>query len=126
MRPEGMAPWEVASLSRRPHNNGKWGVWMLGIPESRGPMDPSNSANPADPRDEQLDEARKLRRLQLMISMVLSVIAQDSSLTLDEATEMVANARRAALAMFPGKELAFDLIYKPRLQRMMRERFRLQ
>lgn len=89
-------------------------------------MDPSNSANPGDPRDEQLDEARRLRRLQLMISMVLSVIAQDSSLTLDEATAMVANARRAALAMFPGKELAFDLIYKPRLQRMMRERFRLQ
>jgi hypothetical protein len=89
-------------------------------------MDPSNSANPTDPRDEQLDEARRLRRLQLMISMVLSVIAQDSSLTLEEATEMVANARRAALAMFPGKELAFDLIYKPRLQRMMRERFRLQ
>ena len=89
-------------------------------------MDPSNSTNPADSRDEQLDEARRLRRLQLMISMVLSVIAQDSSLTLEEATEMVANARRAALAMFPGKELAFDLIYKPRLQRMMRERFRLQ
>jgi hypothetical protein len=89
-------------------------------------MDPPNSANPADPRDEQLDEARRLRRLQLMISMVLSVIAQDSSLTLEEATEMVANARRAALAMFPGKELAFDLIYKPRLQRMIRERFRLQ
>jgi hypothetical protein len=89
-------------------------------------MDPSNSASPADPHDEHLDEARKLRRLQLMISMVLSVIAQDPSLTIEEASEMIANARRAALAMFPGKELAFDLIYKPRLQRMLRERFRLQ
>jgi hypothetical protein len=29
------------------------------------------------------------------------------------------------LAMFPDKELAFDLIYKPRLQRIMNERFRL-
>jgi hypothetical protein len=28
--------------------------------------------------------------------------------------------------MFPEKELAFDLIYQPRLQRLMRERFRLQ
>jgi hypothetical protein len=28
--------------------------------------------------------------------------------------------------MFPDKELAFDLLYKPRLQRLMRERFRLQ
>ena len=39
---------------------------------------------------------------------------------------MVADAKRAALAMFPDKELAYDLIYKPRLQRLMRERFRLQ
>jgi hypothetical protein len=38
----------------------------------------------------------------------------------------VANARHAALGMFPGKELAFDLLYKPRLQRAMRDRFRLQ
>jgi hypothetical protein len=37
----------------------------------------------------------------------------------------VADTRRAALAMFPGKELAFDLLYKPRLQRLMRERFRI-
>jgi hypothetical protein len=89
-------------------------------------MDATDSANASDPNDERLEEARKLRRLQLMISMVLSVIAQDPSLTVDEASEMIANARRAALAMFPGKELAFDLIYKPRLQRMMNERFRLQ
>jgi hypothetical protein len=45
------------------------------------------------------------------------------SLTIEEASEMVADTRRAALAMFPGKELAFDLLYKPRLQRLMRERF---
>jgi hypothetical protein len=29
------------------------------------------------------------------------------------------------LAMFPDKELAFDLIYKPRLQRLLRERYRI-
>jgi hypothetical protein len=28
--------------------------------------------------------------------------------------------------MFPDKELAYDLIYRPRLQRLMNERFRLQ
>jgi len=28
--------------------------------------------------------------------------------------------------MFPDKELAYDLIYKPRLQRLMAERYRLQ
>ena len=71
-------------------------------------------------------EARNIRRLQLMISMVMSVIGQDSNLTVEEASELVAGAKRAALAMFPDKELAYDLIYKPRLQRLIRERFRLQ
>jgi hypothetical protein len=72
------------------------------------------------------DEARRIRRLQVMMSMVTSVISQDPSLTVEEASELAAGAKRAALAMFPDKELAYDLLYKPRLQRLMRERFRLQ
>lgn len=77
-------------------------------------------------RAEQIDEARRIRRLQIMVNLVMSVICQDPKLTLEQASEMVADTRRAALAMFPGKELAYDLIYKPRLQRLMNERFRLQ
>ena len=72
------------------------------------------------------DETRRLRRLQIMMSMVMSVISQDPDLTLEEAAEMAANARRAALSMFPDKELAYDILYRPRLQRLMNERFRLQ
>jgi len=72
------------------------------------------------------DENRRIRRLQIMMSMVMSVICQDSSLTLEQASELVANTKRAALAMFPDKEFAYDIIYKPRLQRLLRERFRLQ
>jgi hypothetical protein len=75
---------------------------------------------------ERTEEARKIRRLQVMMSMVMSVISQDPGLTVEEASEMAANARRAALSMFPDKELAFDLLYKPRLQRVINERFRLQ
>ena len=76
--------------------------------------------------NEGLQEARKIRRLQVMINMVMSVISQDPNLTVEEASELVAGAKRAALAMFPDKELAYDIIYKPRLQRLMRERFHLQ
>lgn len=72
------------------------------------------------------DENRRIRRLQIMISMVMSVICQDSSLTLEQASELVANTKHAVLAMFPDKEFAYDILYKPRLQRLMRERFRLQ
>ena len=71
-------------------------------------------------------EARNIRRLQLMISMVMSVIGQDPNLTVEEAAELAAGAKRAALNMFPDKELAYDILYKPRLQRLMNERFRLQ
>jgi hypothetical protein len=79
-----------------------------------------------DQSQESEDEARRIRRLQIMMSMVSSVISQDPSLTVEEASELAAGAKRAALAMFPDKELAYDLLYKPRLQRLMRERFRLQ
>ncbi len=74
---------------------------------------------------EALEEAKLLRRLQMMMNMVMGVIAQDNTLSYDDAAAMVADARTAALAMFPGKELAYDLIWRPRFQRLMRERFRL-
>jgi hypothetical protein len=72
------------------------------------------------------DELQRIRRLQLMMNLVMQVIAQDPRLTLEEASQMVADSRAAALAMFPGKELAYDLLYRPRFQRLMSERFRLQ
>jgi hypothetical protein len=74
---------------------------------------------------EQVEEQKLIRRMQMMMSMVMQVIAQDASLTIDEASQMIADSRKAALAMFPEKELAYDLIWKPRFQRLMRERFRI-
>jgi len=74
---------------------------------------------------EQAEEQKLIRRMQMMMGMVIQVIAQDASLTVDEASQMIADSRKAALAMFPGKELAYDLIWKPRFQRLMRERFRI-
>ncbi len=74
---------------------------------------------------EKAEEQRQIRRLQFMMNMVMQCIAQDASMTVDEASQMVADARAAALSMFPGKELAYDLIWKPRFQRLMQERFRM-
>jgi Pyruvate/2-oxoacid:ferredoxin oxidoreductase gamma subunit len=75
--------------------------------------------------EERAKEQKLIRRLQMMMNMVMQVIAQDSSLTIDDAAQMIADSRKAALAMFPGKELAYDLIWRPRFQRLMRERFRI-
>ena len=88
-----------------------------------------NNAEPVRPQQTQAEvdeENRKIRRLQIMMNMVMSVISQDPEMTVEEASELVANTKRAALAMFPDKEFAYDIIYKPRLQRLMRERFHLQ
>jgi hypothetical protein len=71
------------------------------------------------------EEQKLIRRLQMMMNMVMQVIAQDRTLTVDDASQMIADSKKAALAMFPGKELAYDLIWKPRFQRLMRERFRI-
>jgi len=84
------------------------------------------SSEPLQTPEELKEEQRKVRRLQMMMDMVMSVIGQDDTLSIDEAAQMVADSRRAALAMFPDKELAYDLIYKPRFQRLMRERYRIQ
>jgi len=89
-------------------------------------MESLERAGPSENLNEKEQEARQIRRLQVMISMVMSVISQDPSLTVQEASELVAGAKRAAMAMFPDKELAYDILYKPRLQRLMNERFRLQ
>lgn len=84
-------------------------------------------ANQAAQSNSELEEeARKIRRLQTVMNMVMSEIAMSSDMTVELASEMSANMRRYALSLFPGKELAWDLIYKPRLQRLMNERFRLQ
>ena len=71
------------------------------------------------------EESRRVRRLQLLVSLVMNVIGQ-GSLPVEEASELVASTRKAALNLFPDKEQAYDWIYKPRLQRLMREVYRLQ
>ena len=75
--------------------------------------------------EERAEEQKLIRRLQMMMNMVMQVIAQDGSLTVDDAAQMIADSRKAALAMFPGKELAYDLIWRTSFQRLIRERFRI-
>ena len=84
---------------------------------------PDPKAQPSPPFEEDEAERRQRRRLQIMVGMVTSVLSQDVDLTFDQAQRMIDDCRKAALSMFPGKELAFDLIYRPRLERVMKERF---
>jgi hypothetical protein len=78
------------------------------------------------PTQEQIDEeSRRIRRLRILVRLTLESIAA-GDLSAEEASGMIAATRRAALEMFPGKERAFDLIYRPQFQRLMNAVYRLQ
>jgi len=69
------------------------------------------------------NENRMIRRLRFLVDLTFATIAQDYDMTLDQAWDHVLALKGAAVAMFPGKEAAFDLIYLPRFSRLLAERF---
>jgi hypothetical protein len=68
-------------------------------------------------------EDKMIRRLRFLVNLTFATIAQDDSLTLEQAWEHVLALKGAAVAMFPGKEATFDLIYMPRFSRLLAERY---
>jgi hypothetical protein len=68
-------------------------------------------------------EDKLIRRLRFLVNLTFATIAQDDSLTLEQAWEHVLALKGAAVAMFPGKEATFDLIYMPRFSRLLAERY---
>jgi hypothetical protein len=69
------------------------------------------------------EENRKIRRMRLLVDLTCSMLAQ-ADLTHIEMLNLVAATRKTILEMFPGKEEAFDLIYRPRFERIIRERLK--
>jgi hypothetical protein len=71
------------------------------------------------------EESRRIRRLRILVRLTLETIAA-GDLSPEDASVMIAATREVALEMFPGKERAFDLIYRPQFQRVMHAVYRLQ
>ena len=69
-----------------------------------------------------LAEARKVRRLQRVVDLGMNVIGQ-TDMPVEEAAELVAATRQYALRLFPDKEQTYDLIYRPRFQRLLAEKY---
>ena len=83
----------------------------------------SHKTQRPDPDPEALaDENRRLKRLRFMAALTTAELMQ-AELTLHEARVVIERLRQAALALFPGSDATFDLIYRPRLERILRERF---
>jgi hypothetical protein len=108
-------------MSSQPVNHSRTGQYPL--QESQAP---ENQAFEYQTPEEKAEESRRIDQLQMVLSRVMQVIEQDRSLPVERASALVADARRAALAMFPEKAAAFDMLWWPRLQRIMRERYRMQ
>jgi hypothetical protein len=70
------------------------------------------------------EENRRLRDLRFLVDLAL-LESRAGRYTKPRAEKIVENIRSQALQLFPGKELAFDLIYRPRFRRTIAETFQL-
>ena len=82
----------------------------------------SSSHKKPDPKELEL-ENKKIRQLRLMVDLTVATL-QTGELSTVEMVNMVNKTRRFALYLFPDKEQTFDLIYKPRFERIIRERLK--
>lgn len=67
------------------------------------------------------EEQRKMRLLRTVVDLT-SIVLQRGNLTIPEAMELVQATRKGVLKLFPGKEDVYDLIYRPRFERIINER----
>jgi len=68
------------------------------------------------------EESRRIRYLRFLVDFSILSIQQDN-LSLEAAQQLVEDVKKAACNLFPGKEETFELIYRPRFNRVIEERF---
>ncbi len=68
------------------------------------------------------EENRKICFLRFLVDLSLQSVQEDA-LSLEEALKVVEDVKRAACHLFPGKGETFELIYRPRFNRVIQERF---
>ncbi len=69
-----------------------------------------------------MEENRRVRFLRHLVDFSLLEI-QESDLPYEKALELVEEVKRATSGLFPGKEETFELIYRPRFMRVIREKY---
>jgi hypothetical protein len=66
------------------------------------------------------EEQARADRLRRTVDVACAILRQ-GQLSREAADALVADTRRRALALFPGKEDVFDLVLAPRFQRIIEE-----
>lgn len=84
------------------------------------------------PQDEQLnnnqrgrllrEEEKKMRYLRFIVDLTRQIL-HEGQLTRDEAIMLISSTRRCVLKLFPDKGEVYDLIYAPRFERILLERW---
>lgn len=73
-----------------------------------------------------LEEQKKIRRLTFLVDLTCNILYQDTSLTLPQAVKLLEDTERTILRMFPDKQSTYDLVLRPRFERILSERWPLE
>jgi hypothetical protein len=64
------------------------------------------------------EENKKIRRLRLMTDLACALLAR-GDLNREDSWKLVEGVKHRVLKLFPGKEEAFEIIYRPRFRRII-------
>jgi hypothetical protein len=67
-----------------------------------------------------VEENRRIRLLRIVSDLLIQLL-MSGRVSVSEADSLIDGVKDLAMRLFPGKELAFDLIYVPRFRRALLE-----
>ena len=68
-------------------------------------------------------EEKKIRYLKHIVDLTSATLKQQT-MSKKEAEQLIEACKKNVLKLFPDKENAFELIYRPRFNRVVEERFK--
>ena len=72
------------------------------------------------------EEERRLKIVRFLVDLTLARLQQDEDLTHLAALALVERTRDVILTLFPNKERAYELIYRPRFERALGARWPME
>ncbi len=66
------------------------------------------------------EENRRMRILRIIVDLT-TVILMQGNVTRQEALDLIQSTKKKILQLFPDKEATYNLIYKPRFERLLRQ-----
>jgi len=76
-------------------------------------------------QEEIKEEDKKIRYLRRMVDFTIILILESDDMTLEDASRHAAAVKDFAVKLFPGKDGVFDLVYGPRLKRVITDKYML-